>query len=86
MPYIKQEKRKDFDDLIEQIAIRICGAGDLNYCVSKLIYLLLGNNASYADYNQKIGVLECAKLELYRKMVAPYENSKALENGEVYNG
>jgi hypothetical protein len=30
-----------------------------------------------------IGILECCKLELYRKKAAPYENEKELENGSV---
>jgi hypothetical protein len=35
-------------------------------------------------YNDVIGALECCKLELYRRMVAPYENTKIKENGDVY--
>ena len=31
-----------------------------------------------------IGVLECAKLELYRRVAAPYEDDKIDENGDVY--
>jgi len=34
--------------------------------------------------NEVIGVLECAKLELYRRVAAPYEERKRIENGEVY--
>jgi hypothetical protein len=30
-----------------------------------------------------IGMLECAKLELYRRSVANYEDEKILENGDV---
>jgi len=31
------------------------------------------------------GVLECAKLELYRRIAAPYEDTKIEENGDVYS-
>ena len=31
-----------------------------------------------------VGVLECAKLELYRRMAAPYEDEKIEDNGDVY--
>ena len=30
------------------------------------------------------GVLECAKLELYRRIAAPYEDDRLTEHGEVY--
>ena len=38
----------------------------------------------YYHYNQLIGVLECAKLELYRRLVTPYEDIKITDNGDVY--
>ena len=31
-----------------------------------------------------LGVLECVKLELYRRVAAPYEDKKCQENGDVY--
>ena len=31
-----------------------------------------------------IGALEAAKLEFYRRVVAPYEDQKMLDNGDVY--
>jgi len=34
--------------------------------------------------NAIIGALECAKLELYRRVAAPYEDDKIAENGDVY--
>ncbi len=40
----------------------------------------------YSKINSLIGVLECAKLELYRRVAAPYENDKIDENGDVYQG
>jgi len=38
----------------------------------------------YTTYNEVVGVLECAKLEMYRRAVAPYEDEKIAENGDVY--
>ena len=40
----------------------------------------------YHHYNQLIGVLECAKLELYRRLIAPYEDVKIIDDGDVYFG
>ena len=63
-------------------------AGELNYlvtttCVSYLRRRRFGK-PSYADYNEVIGALECAKFELYRRMIAPYEDEKKEANGDVY--
>jgi hypothetical protein len=31
-----------------------------------------------------IGALECAKLELYRRLASPYEDLKIADNGDIY--
>ena len=31
-----------------------------------------------------MGVLECAKLEAYRRIAVPYEDSKVVANGDLY--
>ena len=61
-------------------------AGDLNYRITDLIckYLLNKPQANYCALNEVIGVLECVKLELYRRTVVPYEHKKMLKNGDVY--
>lgn len=80
MPYITQEARK------ELAAGRVPStSGDLNYSITKLIDgFLMQNGVSYNSINAVIGVLECAKLELYRRVAAPYESKKCNENGDVY--
>ena len=40
---------------------------------------------SYRNINELIGVLECAKLELYRRVASPYEDEKIQSNGDVFN-
>lgn len=55
--------------------------GELNYVVTKIlkeIYPL-----RYFHINKAIGVLECIKLEYYRRVAAPYEDSKIKESGDV---
>ena len=44
----------------------------------------LGPSPRYRDFNAAIGVLECAKLELYRRAAATYEDAKLAEHGDVY--
>ena len=81
MPYITEESRNQIDE----------GAfpnneGELNYMISSLLDEYLAEyGCNYANLNQVVGVLECAKLEIYRRMAAPYEDKKILENGDVYN-
>ena len=37
----------------------------------------------YTVLNEVIGMLECAKLELYRQVAVPYEDKKKRNNGAV---
>jgi hypothetical protein len=80
MPYIKM--RDKFD--VGLVFVNPETEGDLNYCISSLIHkYILENKLSYATINTVVGVLECAKLEAYRQIAAPYENQKKLENGNI---
>jgi len=58
--------------------------GELNFLITKLCLEYLGDNARYSDYNSVVGALECCKLEFYRRAVAPYEDVKIKENGDIY--
>jgi len=78
MPYIEREAR-------DGAFVNPEKPGELNYAITQLIIDYLYGRTSYAAFNEVIGVLECAKLELYRKMVAPYEDKKCAENGDVYS-
>ena len=87
MPYIKQEKREEIlDSIYANLPFEIKCAGDLNYIISYLCneYLKI-NEVSYKNLNELIGALECAKLELYRRVAVPYEDVKIKENGDVYD-
>ena len=59
--------------------------GDLNYMLTKVCksYLKKQLNVNYQAYNDVIGALECCKLEMYRRSIAPYEDDKIKENGDV---
>ena len=81
MPYIKQEDRKEFD--LTKIFPET--PGELNFVITSIVRdYLYDVGVSYAEINEVIGVLECVKLELYRRIAVPYENRKILENGDVY--
>lgn len=81
MPYIKPENRINI--LLNEKYIS--DSGDLNFFISTLINWYIGEKGkSYSTLNEVVGVLECAKLELYRRIAAPYEDSKIQQNGDVY--
>lgn len=85
MPYIKQTRREELLSRMQDLlSVDDLNQGDLNYIISKVLHTHLHNKGcNYATCNDIIGVLECAKLEFYRKMVASYEDVKILENGDL---
>lgn len=84
MPYIKQEGRDKLDHTIHVLSDKIEDAGELNYTITKLLHGQLEKKGlNYANCNALIGVLDCASKEFYRKKVAPYEDIKIKENGDV---
>jgi hypothetical protein len=96
MPYIKQDDREYLREVLENLYERLRIAknpndmqvGWLNYVITSLCHFWLsghGKLQSYKNLNEVIGALECAKQELYRTVVAPYENTKILENGPISN-
>ncbi len=91
MPYINPEDRPNYDVVIKEMVEDLYHSGDnwrgnLNYAISSIISALIERHGGprYSQINDIVGVLECIKLELYRRVAAPYEDLKAEENGDVY--
>ena len=83
MTYIKKSQRYDLDKTISNISK--LDVGKLNYLVTRLMLKYISENGeSYKHYNDIIGVLECAKMELYRRRISAYENKKMNENLDMY--
>jgi hypothetical protein len=82
MPYINQTAR----EMVEPQSLRAAEtAGELNYQITALAWRYANHSGmSYTTFNEIIGVLECAKQEFYRRIAAPYEDRKRVENGDVY--
>lgn len=57
--------------------------GHLNYVLTCAVLAFLGATPNYERFNAAVGALECAKQELYRKAIAPYEDQKSDENGTL---
>lgn len=81
MPYIEKSARPELDEWVDTFP-KVTDWGELNYVITTL--LLRTNPYRYYQYQAIIGLLECCKLEMYRKCVAIYENQKEEENGPVY--
>jgi hypothetical protein len=75
-PYIPKDRRGRLPE----------NAGELNYAFTYLINYYLGlRGKSYQTFNDIIGALEGAKLEVYRRVAVPYEEIKRAERGDVYD-
>jgi hypothetical protein len=79
MPYIKQEDRvrMEHKEVPEN-------AGELNYAIHLLLEeYLYARGECYQTYNDMLGALNGVAQELYRRRVAPYEDKKIAENGDI---
>jgi hypothetical protein len=59
-------------------------SGELTFALTKVCLDYLTHTYRFEDLAQAIAALECTKLELYRRVVAPYEDYKKEQNGDVY--
>lgn len=84
MPYIDPVNRIVIDRSMEILLDLVVDLhpGEVNYVITRI--LLAWGPKRYTDMEAVLGRLEAIKLEFYRKLVAPYEDKKALENGDVY--
>jgi len=88
MPYIKQDDREIFRLVLEEFNVALqrkdVSVGDLNYLItSELALWLQSKPIAYARYNDVVGVLTCALLEMYRRRISSYEDKKVFENGDI---
>jgi len=84
MPYILKQYRGAFDQHLKAVGPHTTSVGDLNYCITHLCHSYLkAHGKSYTTMNDIIGVLEAAKMEFNRRIVAPYEDIKIQENGDM---
>lgn len=86
MPYIKSERQKalwsesriDYNNEME------C-SGELNFMLTDLIQrYVLHKGLSYQTLNDVSGALTECLAEFRRRVIAPYEDLKIKENGDVY--
>ena len=88
MPYIKEVDRVKWKQGIAKIknAMNKKGVtpGDLNYLfVMIAAYYLDRKGVNYTHMNDVMGAFTGASQEFYRRIIAPYEDEKIEENGDV---
>ncbi len=91
MPYLTKEVRTKLDEAIDSLIEQfqedgVSIPGGINYAICRMADgVVAATGESYSIYNTLLGSLECAKQEIYRRMIAPYEDFKCQQNGEVFD-
>ncbi len=87
MPYILMEDRPKYEEPLTTLIATLKAQpldridGELNYIITRI--LKEAYPLRYYHINRAIGVLEACKLEYYRRVAAPYEDTKIQQNGDV---
>ena len=81
MPYVKPARRPALDKVVDALlAADVCADGDLNYILFKYARQILPSYAALKNYRAELR--ETAD-EIGRRILAPYEDRKIIENGDV---
>lgn len=79
MPYIPENTRRHVAEGRPETA------GELNYFLTMAVIQYVQDiGLNYQTIADVVSSFECAKLEFARRVVAPYEDKKIAENGDVY--
>jgi hypothetical protein len=87
MPYIKKDQRPGIEEKLLPLInyVRSLSVeeqdGAINYSVTRILKSVYPRR--YFHYNRALGVLSAIKEEFYRRVIAPYEDEKIKENGDV---
>jgi len=82
MPYVKKERRVELDFVVESMRrADIVADGDLNYVLYKFCKDTV--KPSYNNFKNYMAELNETAEEIRRRFLAPYENLKIEENGDV---
>jgi len=84
MPYTKQEDRT-MKEIISELIDHIKVKGDLNYTICEIAgqLCLRDGGLSYTKTSNWIDAVHGAERELTRRLLGPYEDLKAQQNGDV---
>ena len=92
MPYISQQRREELAKVTPSLDKELPKtSGEIQYLIADLINKFMNSTEAeegklrYQHMNDVMGALSGAQQEFYRLVVAPYEDSKKNENGDVYD-
>jgi len=77
MPYITEKQKEELKSRHPK------NVGELTYVLYLTCLQYAGPNPNYQTHAEILGALTATQHELYRRQVAPYEDRKILENGDV---
>ena len=94
MPYVDKKAREVLDHHIDAMCMFVHQKGEYNYIITRLIHHFIIDYVArfkrfekrgpcYDAFNDAIGILECAKQELLRAVIGPYEKQKKEANGNI---
>ena len=93
MPYIPKNDRTTYDPMIGELSLSLSEQpadkrkGHANYVITQILRQAWGvqntDGESYSSYADIIGTLECAKHEIYRRWVGPYEDTAIQRHGDL---
>jgi hypothetical protein len=86
MPYITPCQKDRLDPFLDKLLDRIdlgLTPGELTYVLYKICKKWVLMSKHYGRMALVEGILNCVGKELYRRIVAPYEDKKIKENGDV---
>lgn len=84
MPYTSQDRRGTEDDL-RAVVHPEWEQGDLTWAIATLMdEFIVTHGISYAKLSSVRAAAQDAADEWYRRVMAPYEDKKITENGDVY--
>jgi len=90
MPYIKKKDKSPIDKFLDGLIVILVNEtqngkmdnGKVVYAIYKMIALIYGDG-NFEIKSNALKVLDSAGKEYYRKIMAPYEDRKIIENGPV---
>ena len=82
LPYIRPDERTQIDTMFKDL--HLATPGQVAYGITRLIMQSGIDKDSYKGFTEIVGVLETVKLEIQRRLIAPYEEAKKRMNGDAF--
>ena len=86
MPYIKQEYRQIYDEVLNQLDTKdFQNKGDLEYCIFKLMLIFMQNKDwNYSSLHDAVYASQHCSDEFRRRFLDERENEARQRNGDIY--